>query len=257
MTAHVTTLQAASMEGRYRLLVDAITDYAIYMLDTEGHVSSWNTRAQRFKGYFVSEILGEHFSRFYTPEDLAAGIPTKALSTAEARLDPGVELLSKPYSREALARKIRHVLNNGKQVRRALEQNAHEPVPEKEPEPVGRAAGKRILLVEDNDLIRMTTSDMLDELGCSVLEAGSAERALTILADEQIDVVVTDLGLPGMSGEDFSREVRRRWPEIGIVFATGMNHGPVLDDPSRTALLPKPHGVEELRQALEEVVTNG
>jgi PAS domain S-box-containing protein len=84
MTAHVTTLQAASMEGRYRLLVDAITDYAIYMLDTEGRISSWNAGAQRFKGYTEQEILGEHFSRFYTPEDLAAGIPAKALSTAEA-----------------------------------------------------------------------------------------------------------------------------------------------------------------------------
>jgi PAS domain S-box-containing protein len=72
------------MEGRYRLLVDAITDYAIYMLDTEGRISSWNAGAQRFKGYTESEILGEHFSRFYTPEDLAAGIPAKALSTAEA-----------------------------------------------------------------------------------------------------------------------------------------------------------------------------
>lgn len=50
MTAHVTTLQAASMEGRYRLLVDAITDYAIYMLDTEGRISSWNAGARRFKG---------------------------------------------------------------------------------------------------------------------------------------------------------------------------------------------------------------
>jgi PAS domain S-box-containing protein len=84
MTAHVTTLQAASMEGRYRLLVDAITDYAIYMLDTEGRISSWNAGAQRFKGYTEHEILGEHFSRFYTPEDLVAGIPAKALSTAEA-----------------------------------------------------------------------------------------------------------------------------------------------------------------------------
>ncbi|TDK29883.1 PAS domain-containing sensor histidine kinase [Rhizobium deserti] len=84
MTAHVTTLQSASMEGRYRLLVDAITDYAIYMLDTEGHVSSWNAGAQRFKGYTESEILGEHFSRFYTPEELAAGVPARALATAEA-----------------------------------------------------------------------------------------------------------------------------------------------------------------------------
>jgi PAS domain-containing protein len=88
MTARVTTLQAASMEGRYRLLVDAITDYAIYMLDTEGRISSWNAGAQRFKGYTESEILGEHFSRFYTPEDVAAGIPAKAL-TAVAAAWPG------------------------------------------------------------------------------------------------------------------------------------------------------------------------
>ncbi|NKK77551.1 PAS domain-containing sensor histidine kinase [Rhizobium leguminosarum] len=70
-------------EGRFRLLVDAITDYAIYMLSPEGIVTSWNTGAQRFKGYKPSEILGEHFSRFYLEEDRAAGVPARALATAE------------------------------------------------------------------------------------------------------------------------------------------------------------------------------
>ncbi|NKK71978.1 PAS domain S-box protein [Rhizobium leguminosarum bv. viciae] len=70
-------------EGRFRLLVDAITDYAIYMLNPEGIVTSWNTGAQRFKGYKPSEILGEHFSRFYLEEDRAAGIPARALATAQ------------------------------------------------------------------------------------------------------------------------------------------------------------------------------
>ncbi|ANP90478.1 hybrid sensor histidine kinase/response regulator [Rhizobium leguminosarum] len=70
-------------EGRFRLLVDAITDYAIYMLSPEGIVTSWNTGAQRFKGYKPSEILGEHFSRFYLEEDRAAGVPVRALATAE------------------------------------------------------------------------------------------------------------------------------------------------------------------------------
>ncbi|KPH06954.1 PAS domain-containing sensor histidine kinase (plasmid) [Rhizobium acidisoli] len=69
-------------EGRFRLLVDAITDYAIYMLSPEGIITSWNTGAQRFKGYTPSEILGEHFSRFYSEEDRAAGIPERALATA-------------------------------------------------------------------------------------------------------------------------------------------------------------------------------
>ncbi len=69
-------------DARYRLLVDAITDYAIYMLDAEGHVSSWNPGAERFKGYTADEIMGEHFSRFYTAEERAAGIPELALATA-------------------------------------------------------------------------------------------------------------------------------------------------------------------------------
>lgn len=68
-------------EGRFRLLVDAITDYAIYMLSPEGIVTSWNTGAQRFKGYRPSEILGQHFSRFYLEEDRAAEFRS-ALATA-------------------------------------------------------------------------------------------------------------------------------------------------------------------------------
>ena len=69
-------------EVRYRLLVDAITDYAVYMLSPAGIVTSWNRGAERFKGYEASEILGEHFSRFYTEEDRAAGVPQQALATA-------------------------------------------------------------------------------------------------------------------------------------------------------------------------------
>jgi PAS domain S-box-containing protein len=71
-----------SEQERYRLLVSTISDYAIYMLDREGRVSSWNAGAQRFKGYRPEEIIGEHFSRFYTPEDQAAGVPARALETS-------------------------------------------------------------------------------------------------------------------------------------------------------------------------------
>jgi len=75
---------AASLsdEGRYRLLVDAITDYAICMLDSDGRVTSWNPGAQRVKGYEAAEIIGEHFSRFYTAEDCTAGEPTTSLRAA-------------------------------------------------------------------------------------------------------------------------------------------------------------------------------
>jgi PAS domain S-box-containing protein len=74
---------AQSADGRYRMLVEAVTDYAIYMLDPTGVVSSWNPGARRFKGYDESEIIGEHFSRFYTEEDRKTELPRRALETAE------------------------------------------------------------------------------------------------------------------------------------------------------------------------------
>ncbi len=69
-------------EQRFRLLVQGVTDYAIYMLDPQGVVSSWNPGAERFKGYVEEEIIGQHFSRFYTDEDRATGLPATALSIA-------------------------------------------------------------------------------------------------------------------------------------------------------------------------------
>jgi PAS domain S-box-containing protein len=71
-----------SADRRYRLLVDAITDYAIYMLDTEGRITNWNAGAQRFKGYTAEEVVGSHFSRFYLEEDRATGLPGRALHAA-------------------------------------------------------------------------------------------------------------------------------------------------------------------------------
>jgi PAS domain S-box-containing protein len=69
-------------ESRFRLLVDGVTDYAIYMLDPAGVVSNWNTGAERMKGYSAEEIVGHHFSRFYTKEDRQAGLPARVLETA-------------------------------------------------------------------------------------------------------------------------------------------------------------------------------
>jgi PAS domain S-box-containing protein len=71
-------------EERFRLLVQGVTDYAIYMLDPDGRVTNWNAGAERIKGYTADEIVGQHFSRFYTETDRAAGVPAKALATAIA-----------------------------------------------------------------------------------------------------------------------------------------------------------------------------
>jgi PAS domain S-box-containing protein len=72
--------QLQESESRFRLLVESVTDYAIYMLDPQGFIIKWNPGAERLKGYTAPEILGQHFSRFYTEEDRASGIPAKTIA---------------------------------------------------------------------------------------------------------------------------------------------------------------------------------
>src|SRR3979409_209061 len=69
-------------ERRFRLLVEGVRDYAIFMLDPQGIVTNWNAGAERIKGYRASDIVGQHFSRFYTEDDRQAGVPYRALATA-------------------------------------------------------------------------------------------------------------------------------------------------------------------------------
>jgi PAS domain S-box-containing protein len=75
-------LAAIEVERRFRVLVQGVTDYAIYMLTPDGIVSNWNTGAQRIKGYSEADIVGQHFSKFYTPEEVAEKLPWSALETA-------------------------------------------------------------------------------------------------------------------------------------------------------------------------------
>ena len=74
--------ELADSERRFRLLVEGVSDYAIYMLDPEGIITNWNAGAERIKGYSAGDIIGQHFSIFYTPEDRAAGLPFDSLETA-------------------------------------------------------------------------------------------------------------------------------------------------------------------------------
>jgi len=69
-------------EAQFRLLVQGVTDYAIYMLDRDGNIASWNAGAERIKGYAQDEVLGRHFSLFYPPEDVEQGLPQSGLATA-------------------------------------------------------------------------------------------------------------------------------------------------------------------------------
>jgi PAS domain S-box-containing protein len=78
------TPQRFAEAHRFELLVDAVSDYAIYMLDTDGFITTWNTGAQKIKGYRADEIIGQHFSRFFTPEDQTDHLPEKIFAAARA-----------------------------------------------------------------------------------------------------------------------------------------------------------------------------
>jgi PAS domain S-box-containing protein len=80
--ADQSSLDVHTLDPRFQLLVGSVTDYAIYMLDPDGHIMTWNPGARRFKGYEAEEIIGRHFSTFFTEEDRAAELPRRILETA-------------------------------------------------------------------------------------------------------------------------------------------------------------------------------
>ena len=169
------------------------------------------------------------------------------------RLDKGVELLSKPYTREALARKFRHVLANQRQRRMATSHapavRTEQPVEEARPQPLHD--GRTILLVEDDDLIRANTAETLQDAGFVVVHAVTAEEAMTALQTAQIDVLVTDLNLPGESGVELAGRARQLRPTLSIVFATGDGGMAAEAANVDAALLTKPYTAAQLIAAIQ------
>lgn len=154
------------------------------------------------------------------------------------RLDAGVELLSKPYTRDQLARKIRHVLAG------------------RQPIELGEELGEdvlTILLVEDDALIRVDTAEVLATLGHRVLEAASAEQALAIMQRQDFDVLFTDIGLPGISGDELARRVRDADPAKGVIFATGKAFAPSVAGNGTHIVINKPYSVAAIERALKAV----
>ena len=175
------------------------------------------------------------------------------------RLDEGIELLSKPYTREALARKIRHVLRNQQQ-HNAARQAAEGP---RLPAPQAAAVaappsegGLQVLLVEDDELIRSNTAEMLHCLGHSVSEAGNADEALAALRTRRPQVLITDVSLPGESGVALAEQALRILPGLSLVFASGMEVLPGAKEPGVLAgaiHLLKPYGMNDLDVVMRRV----
>ncbi|RKH52527.1 response regulator, partial [Corallococcus aberystwythensis] len=171
------------------------------------------------------------------------------------RLDPGVNLLSKPYRREDLARKVRALLDQRQQ--RLLTPKLQWPERAAEPAATQESARRmHVLLVEDDEDIRASASELLGLLGHAVMPVASAEEARVALAAEPFDVLFTDVTLPGMSGVDLAREVALRKPAMRIIIASGHGRAALDGDPQQwlgVVVLPKPYALPQIQQALAQV----
>ncbi|MCI0152074.1 PAS domain S-box protein [Paraburkholderia sediminicola] len=171
------------------------------------------------------------------------------------RLDPGVELLSKPYSREQLATKIRRILESPAAVD-AQDSVRIEAEPAVAPQRSSGTARKlNILLVDDDCAAREATNELLGSLGYTVTQAGTAEDAAIALRIGPIDVLLTDITLPGQSGIELARTASALYAGLKIVLASGG------DVPNPEALgfrydvLRKPYTLEQLHDAIETAHT--
>jgi len=145
----------------------------------------------------------------------------------DGRLDAGISLLSKPYSREQLARKVRQVLDE-----RSMPEKVRE--------------FRKVLLCEDEPLIRMVAVDMLEMLDLKVVETGTIAEALAALTDD-IDLLISDVSLPDGSGIDLAGKVRALRPDMPVVFATGHQMKAPLDN---SVVLGKPFDEAALAAAI-------
>lgn len=190
--------------------------------------------------------LNEDIDVLYT-----SGYPESALQDLVSA-GGGVNLLVKPYSQEELAARIRHLIRNRQQ--RAMLRDATL-APADLPDAgadglLSRFGALRILLVEDSPDTLHATTDLLEMLGHQVTPVASAEEALQALAQDSFDVMCSDIELPGMSGRELARRVRRDYPQVGIVFASGYGTRAGTSQVD-AVILPKPYQVADLENALE------
>ncbi|MFJ2357005.1 response regulator [Pseudomonas fluorescens] len=112
-----------------------------------------------------------------------------------------------------------------------------------------------ILVVEDDNIVRMLIVDVLEELEFSVLEADDAEPALVILRDESkpIDLMMTDFGLPGMDGRELATEARKLRPTLPVLFASGYAEN--IDVPADMHVIGKPFSIDQLRDKVKGILS--
>ncbi len=173
------------------------------------------------------------------------------------RLDEGVDLLTKPYTREALAKKLRQVLaaqaQKNEKVSMSTGSSASLPSGGNigHSGPTTKSADKpKILVCEDDWMIRASVMDILESKGYVVIESADAAQALHAFDSHKIDLLLTDVGLPDMSGVELVKTIRARLPQLPVIFATGNDTVSGIDLDDQTHILQKPYGSDALHELI-------
>ena len=239
----------------------------ILVVEDDDDVRAYSTETLRELGYRVFEanngaaalqVLDQHpdIQVLFTDIGLPGGMNGRQLSEAarrkrpdlkvlfttgyarnaivhDGRLDPGIELVTKPFSQVAVAAKLRDILD-------------------------ARSGPLRILVVEDEILLQMLAIDMLEDAGFKVDTAGSATEAINKLRliPGGVDAAIVDIGLPDRSGDMLLKELRAIYPSLPVVVATGHDRSALqarFKDESRVAIVGKPYLAADLLEALQQV----
>jgi PAS domain S-box-containing protein len=177
----------------------------------------------------------------------ASGYTQDAFAEGGAH-DAGIHLLHKPYRREQLARTIRELLDARGKAQKAAAAAAAAATDS------DAASVIRILVVEDNDDFRDLICELVRVLGYRADSARSAEDALPAIGAQHIDILLTDVNLPGLSGIELADRFRAASPRGRVIFSSGIDTGNMPSADARTLALRKPYGFEELKAAIAQVL---
>ncbi|HEY9039548.1 MAG TPA: response regulator, partial [Roseovarius sp.] len=238
----------------YSVLQASGAEQALTLLEGDPHVDLLFTDVV-MPGKMTGHMLAERMRsvRPDVPVLFTSGFVQDSIMH-DGRLDDGVHLIGKPYTYVDLARKIREVLGcdgtgaTAAAPAPAAAPNAHMPADKPNLDDL------RILVCEDDPLIRLDIAEVLRDAGCKVLEAPSAGTALDKLRTDPVDLLITDIGLPDQTGEELAQAARQINPNLPMIFATGG-----VDVPSAAALgkckvLGKPFTDSALLEAIQAVI---
>jgi PAS domain S-box-containing protein len=251
-----------------QLFVDSLADYALILLDVDGKVLTWNAGAHAMLGYAEIEAVGRHFSYLYSQNDIDAGKPLMSLAGALAqgrheeisqwRRKDGTELKAQNVL-TPLYDPLKKLVAFGN-LAREIDRPSRS-VPVKPVSVVAAGGGKKVLLVDDDEAVRGTAVSLLESLGYQVVVASGGAEALDIIArDSSIDVLFTDVVMPGgMNGGEVAKEALRLRPDVKVLFSSGYFEGALVregDIAASTHFIVKPYRKKDLAQKMDEVLNS-